>query len=87
MVECGGLENRYGCKPIGGSNPPLSASTFKFHQGTSQATMPFLNGPIAIENPIFLAPMSGVTDLPFHRMVKSFGADLTLLFSRKTVSI
>ena len=24
MVECGGLEIRYGVKPIGGSNPPLS---------------------------------------------------------------
>ncbi len=26
MVDGGGLENRYGCKPIGGSNPSLSAS-------------------------------------------------------------
>ena len=25
MVECVGLENRYGCKPIEGSNPSLSA--------------------------------------------------------------
>ena len=24
-VECVGLENRYRCKPIGGSNPPLPA--------------------------------------------------------------
>ena len=27
MVECAGLENRYGQKPIEGSNPSLSAST------------------------------------------------------------
>ena len=25
VVECAGLENRYGCKPIEGSNPSLSA--------------------------------------------------------------
>ena len=28
MVDRGGLENRYWCKPIGGSNPPLSAINF-----------------------------------------------------------
>lgn len=28
MVECGGLENRYRCKPIEGSNPSSSASFF-----------------------------------------------------------
>lgn len=33
-------------------------------------------GPIAIEQPVFLAPMSGVTDLPFRRLVKRFGAGL-----------
>ena len=26
VVECAGLENRYGCKPIEGSNPSLSAN-------------------------------------------------------------
>ncbi len=29
MVECGGLENRYRCKPIEGSNPSSSASFFE----------------------------------------------------------
>jgi tRNA-dihydrouridine synthase B len=33
-------------------------------------------GPIHIEDPVILAPMSGVTDLPFRRLVKSFGAGL-----------
>lgn len=33
-------------------------------------------GSIQIEDPVFLAPMSGVTDLPFRRLVKSFGAGL-----------
>ena len=29
-VECAGLENRYTCKRIGGSNPPLSVSTSRY---------------------------------------------------------
>lgn len=33
-------------------------------------------GSIQIADPVFLAPMSGVTDLPFRRLVKSFGAGL-----------
>ena len=35
-------------------------------------------GPIALEDPVILAPMSGVTDLPFRRLVKSFGAGLVV---------
>ena len=30
MVECTALEMRHGCKPIGGSNPPLSAKGFLY---------------------------------------------------------
>jgi tRNA-dihydrouridine synthase B len=33
---------------------------------------------IAIESPVFLAPMSGVTDLPFRRLVKQQGAGLVI---------
>ncbi len=35
-------------------------------------------GPVEIEAPVILAPMSGVTDLPFRRLVKSFGAGLVI---------
>src|SRR6204780_3257822 len=35
-------------------------------------------GKLRIEEPVFLAPMSGVTDLPFRRLVKSFGAGLVV---------
>lgn len=33
-------------------------------------------GNIALENPLILAPMAGVTDLPFRRLCKSFGCGL-----------
>jgi tRNA-dihydrouridine synthase B len=35
-------------------------------------------GPILLGDPVILAPMSGVTDLPFRRLVKSFGAGLVV---------
>lgn len=33
-------------------------------------------GSIDIEDPVFLAPMSGISDLPFRRIVKRYGAGL-----------
>src|ERR1700756_4574025 len=35
-------------------------------------------GSITLGDPVILAPMSGVTDLPFRRLVKSFGAGLVV---------
>ena len=35
-------------------------------------------GPVRIEAPVILAPMTGVTDLPFRRVVKRYGAGLTV---------
>ena len=35
-------------------------------------------GPIALESDVILAPMSGVTDMPFRRLVKSYGAGLVV---------
>ncbi len=35
-------------------------------------------GPVRIASPVILAPMTGVTDLPFRRVVKRFGAGLTV---------
>lgn len=38
--------------------------------------MGFSIGPVKIDDPVFLAPMTGVTDLPFRRLVRRFGAGL-----------
>ena len=35
-------------------------------------------GPVLVRDPVILAPMSGVTDLPFRRLVKEFGAGLVV---------
>ncbi|MFD2207354.1 tRNA dihydrouridine synthase DusB [Kiloniella antarctica] len=35
-------------------------------------------GPIQIDDPVFLAPMSGVTDMPYRRLVKRYGAGLVI---------
>jgi tRNA-dihydrouridine synthase B len=39
---------------------------------------PLRIGPVAIGAPVILAPMTGVTDKPFRRLVKRFGAGLTV---------
>ena len=35
-------------------------------------------GNLVIKDPVFLAPMSGISDMPFRRLVKSFGAGLVI---------
>ena len=39
---------------------------------------PISIGPLTITAPVVLAPMTGVTDLPFRKLVKRFGAGLTV---------
>jgi len=39
---------------------------------------PISIGPVRIEAPVILAPMTAVTDLPFRRTVKRYGAGLTV---------
>lgn len=35
-------------------------------------------GPVTLDNPVILAPMSGVTDMPFRRLVKRMGCGLVV---------
>ena len=39
---------------------------------------PIVLNQVRIDDPVLLAPMSGVTDLPFRRLVKRFGAGLVM---------
>ncbi|HCX69196.1 MAG TPA: tRNA dihydrouridine synthase DusB, partial [Rhodobiaceae bacterium] len=35
-------------------------------------------GPYTLQNPVLLAPMAGITDLPFRRVTQSLGAGLVV---------
>jgi tRNA-dihydrouridine synthase B len=50
---------------------PYSAAT----PGTQSRTMQI--GPYKLSSPFLLAPMAGITDLPFRRLCRAFGAGLT----------
>src|SRR5436305_915958 len=39
---------------------------------------PIQIGPVTVEAPVLLAPMTGVTDLPFRRAVRRFGSGLNV---------
>lgn len=40
--------------------------------------MPLSLGPVVIDPPVLLAPLAGITDLPFRRLVGQFGAGLVV---------
>ncbi len=42
------------------------------------ALKPIQIGPITIESPVILAPMTGVTDMPFRRIVRRYGSGLNV---------
>ncbi|MBC2666441.1 tRNA dihydrouridine synthase DusB [Novosphingobium flavum] len=45
---------------------------------TPSAVKPIDIGPVRIDCPVILAPMTGVSDLPFRRMVRRFGSGLNV---------
>ena len=45
---------------------------------TSSRLKPIQIGALMLDNPVILAPMSGVTDMPFRRLVKKFGVGLVV---------
>ena len=48
------------------------------HQPLMSRLAPIQIGPVQIATPVILAPMTGVTDRPFRRIVKLYGAGLTV---------
>src|SRR5687768_5711598 len=65
----GDVHRRAPC-PLGG--PPVKARL------PMSLVQPIHVGPVTIAAPVILAPMTGVTDLPFRKAVKSYGAGLTV---------
>ena len=45
---------------------------------TPPAMTPIAIGPVTVDCPVVLAPMTGVTDLPFRKLVRSFGSGLNV---------
>ena len=39
---------------------------------------PIQIGPVTVENPVILAPMTGVTDMPFRTLVRRYGSGLNV---------
>ena len=57
----------------------MSAKAFSTIFGPPMTELkPIHIGPLRIDAPVILAPMTGVTDLPFRRVVKRYGAGLTV---------
>ncbi|MBX7534310.1 tRNA dihydrouridine synthase DusB [Qipengyuania sp. GH1] len=50
--------------------------TTKTHQHAPPA--PIMIGNVAIDTPVVLAPMTGVTDLPFRKLVRNYGSGLNV---------
>ena len=44
----------------------------------TQTLAPIQIGPVRIERPVILAPMTGVTDMPFRTIVRRFGSGLNV---------
>ncbi len=47
-------------------------------RASMQMLKPIRIGPVEVASPVILAPMTAVTDLPFRRVVKRYGAGLTV---------
>ncbi len=57
----------------------MPASGFALISAPPMARLaPIQIGPVRIDSPVILAPMTGVTDRPFRKAVKSYGAGLTV---------
>jgi tRNA-dihydrouridine synthase B len=48
------------------------------HNPVPPKLAPIMVGPVRIASPVVLAPMTGVTDMPFRRLVRRFGSGLNV---------
>ncbi|MFC7735988.1 tRNA dihydrouridine synthase DusB [Roseomonas sp. GCM10028921] len=58
--------------------PPTSSTGGAAQAEGSPQLRPIVLGPIRIERPVILAPMSGVTDLPFRRLARRHGTPMVV---------
>ena len=56
---------------------PMLDNAAHFTEGRARL-QPIRLGGVTLESPVILAPMSGVTDRPFRRIVRKFGAGLVV---------
>ena len=56
----------------------MSAPSKLKARGLMSMLKPIKVGPLTIDTPVILAPMTGVSDLPFRKLVKRYGAGLTV---------
>ena len=47
-------------------------------EATTAPTQALRIGPLTLPSRVFLAPMAGITDLPFRRLARRYGAGLTV---------
>lgn len=58
--------------------PPNEPNTVQIGTEPADVSMPLPIAQASARNRVFLAPMSGVTDLPFRRLANTFGAGLVI---------
>ena len=51
------------------------------------ALKPIKIGPVEVASPVILAPMTGVTDLPFRRVVKRYSREAEYRFERDLAAV
>src|SRR3546814_8304334 len=56
----------------------LFRSCFLGSDGLMQTLSPISIGPVTIDMPVVLAPMTGVTDMPFRTLVRRYGSGLNV---------